>query len=350
MINAARKIFQLCLTYKKRSVLENKLGNSFKKIQAEIDASLKKKGVSEEFNTQFYDLGGVNNLGMFVHSTKTYKPFAVTKVQKTELANREGRFLEWQRDVVHRNVTGTLLNCHEIDASSYSWICFSYLNPINDYSDIEINKLYTKLNVNRDELKHLSKDGSIESLVTDLEPNTKIKKVLREIVCVFPSSDSIYALNNYFSDRELFFENSPAEYNKLKHLLSLSAQGLDINQIQDMYGLVHGDFKKQNIMQTDQGGYRVIDLQYYTYGIRLWDIAFYYSKNKSGFIEVLKIIIRDYSLSEHEKFVFALLFIVASSLHLKKKNSVKTMKKYINPAIDYCYEQSVFGRELLRKK
>lgn len=102
-----------------------------------------------------------------------------------------------------------------------------------------------------------------------------------------------------------------------------------------MYGLVHGDFKKKNIMADEKGNYKVIDLQYFTYGIRIWDLAFYYSKDSRGFEEIYHKLLQNFSWTKIESATFIVFYIIASILHIKTKNCQKIVKFKLDPAIIY---------------
>ena len=100
-----------------------------------------------------------------------------------------------------------------------------------------------------------------------------------------------------------------------------------------MYGLVHGDFKKENIMTDEEGNFKVIDLQYFTYGIRVWDLAFYYSKESRGFTELYPKLLQSFSWRKIERDTFIFFYLVASALHVKKKNIQKIASLKLEPAI-----------------
>lgn len=341
-------ITNFIFTYHKRKKLERELGCSFNYLQNDIVLTITKKINQKISSTRLYDLGGVNNLSMLVHFNEDGNRIAITKIQKSYLAEREGRFLEWQKECFETILTADYFGSSKIKKTQYSWVSFEYLSAIKSYNDRNIKELYQSLNVESKYIKKLALDGSLQSLVLELKADTKIKAILREVVCDFPSSESAAYLNDFFNERRLFFINHMTEYQKIMELLSLLKQWEKSKEITDMYGLVHGDFKKQNIMKSRTGEYKIIDLQYYTYGIRVWDLAFYYSKSNLRLLDILHDIIPSYSLTESEEYVFTLFFAIASSLHLKKSNAIELINERIKPAIEHCYELNC-GQMLMSK-
>jgi thiamine kinase-like enzyme len=96
---------------------------------------------------------------------------------------------------------------------------------------------------------------------------------------------------------------------------------------------VHGDFKPQNIL-TDNDGYKVIDCQYYTYGIRLWDLAFLYSKDVNGFSRIINHI--DAHDLRDEKLLLVFFYLIASLMSVKQKRAKKIIEMKIIPAVEYA--------------
>jgi len=348
MIRTVGQVISHILTYRKRKILERKLGCKFKELKQNIVSYTTIKTKDRIRSSRLFDFGGVNNLGMFVHFSESGKRIAITKIQKSSLADREVRFLKWQEEYFKKKLTAQYFESKKISKTQYSWVSFEPLLSIKRYSNKSIRELYQSLDVEKKVLQELSLDRSLQSLVQEIEADTKIKAILRNVVCDFPSPESISYLNNFFNERKVFFIRHEVEYKKIIKLFSVLQEWEGSKEISDMYGLVHGDFKKQNIMSSHAGEYKVIDLQYYTYGIRLWDLAFYYSKCNLTLQYILIDIIPIYSLTEKEKFVFTLFFSIAASLHLKKRTAIETIDKRIKPAIDYCYDSSC-AQILMRK-
>ena len=100
-------------------------------------------------------------------------------------------------------------------------------------------------------------------------------------------------------------------------------------------GLVHGDFKWQNIMHSpNESGYRMIDLQYYTVGIRLWDLAFFYAKQTLPISDILRLFNIYYPCSLFERRLFSFLYILVAILHLKPKRAKGLVCEKVLPALE----------------
>jgi hypothetical protein len=128
------------------------------------------------------------------------------------------------------------------------------------------------------------------------------------------------------------FSNHKDSYINLKVVMDDTYCVLKGYDLTGYEGLVHGDFKQQNIL-NDFNRYKVIDCQYYTYGIRLWDLAFLYSKDECGFEYIKSNISAFRSLNERLLLVF--FYLLASLINVKKKRMNKVIIKKISPALEY---------------
>lgn len=125
----------------------------------------------------------------------------------------------------------------------------------------------------------------------------------------------------------------PSYSDELSHIQSVI--NLNYKLLKDvdasLIGFVHGDFKKSNMMLDSKKELKLIDFQYYCQGIRVWDLAFYFSKSKLSFSKGLGIVL-DKLPSENEKQYLAFLYIFALLLHSKESAFEKDK---FRPVLEY---------------
>ena len=92
-----RKIKTFFRSIKKRKQLKAVLGTDISSLQKTIEQALiKTLNVQVAIQSRYYDLGGLNNLGMFIHKLEYQeKPVAISKLQNSLAARREYRFQSW---------------------------------------------------------------------------------------------------------------------------------------------------------------------------------------------------------------------------------------------------------------
>jgi hypothetical protein len=299
---------------------------------------LKKTG--DKVYSKFRDLGGANNHGMLLHySVQSNQPVAISKIEESSLAEREYRFLEWQKDHRANALAAEPLGLASVSAQGYSCLITSVLQHPQVFSYFQAQQLFHLLADLPEKVDQLSLMGNKESLKDEIDDSTKIKSILVHLVSQFGTDAADDFYKAYLKEREWMFDNDPSLYIKLQHLMKGLYVTLKSYDMADYEGLVHGDFKQQNIMEYSDS-YRVIDCQYYTYGIRLWDLAFLYSKDTSGFDNIREQIDKT-SLFE-EKLITIFFYIVASLINVKKKRTGKVIKYQILPAALYASQQLGF--------
>ena len=325
---------------KKKKQLKEALGIDLNELQTAIEQQIASFLDVDTFTTIYCDLGGVNNLGMFIHRANK-SCLAITKTQKTHDAQREHRFQLWQYNHVNNALSAKPYCVFVIPDTDYSWSSSEYLTESKAYSDHEIHRLFSKFNVGLTELAKLALSGNAQSLTTELNPNTRIKTVLVNIVSQF-KWQSLPKIEQYFKEREPLFSGYESQYQSILALSALIFERYFDADLAALCGLVHGDFKKQNIMKTEMGQLKVIDLQYYTYGVRLWDLAFFYSKDKRGFSDIHEALLPLYSFESIEKVIFTFLYIIASMLRIKPKSQKYTLEYQVKPAL-LCLDSLLRG-------
>lgn len=295
--------------------------------------------VDEPVYTKVRDLGGVNNLGMLMHySIKNNAPVAISKIEKDSLAERENRFLQWQKEF-HSNTLAA--EPFGIISVTENYTCFvsSALTEIQHFSYDKATSLFQRLGREPDLLSHLAIKGRKEALIHEIDDSTNIKSILVHLVSQFDTPAAEVFYKNKISQKEEIFSKEPALFIELQSCMEKAYHFLSAKDLSPFEGLVHGDFKSQNILE-DGKLYKVIDCQYYTYGIRLWDLAFLFSKNEK-FHNVEKHI-NKHDLIE-EKLFLVFFYLVATIMSTKQKRAEKVLIQQLNPSIQYL-------KHLLRSK
>ena len=334
-----KKLKAFLRSHHKRKQLKVAIGKDILSVQRTIEHGLNRKlNIQSDIKSSYFDPGGLNNLGMFMHKLgPSEKPFAISKLQNSVVAGREYRFQRWQENHMDNRLAARpylLVPCND----SYSSVTSEFLYHAENFSDIEVKSIFEQLNVSHVKLKELSLDRRVESLIFELEENTKIKSVLLNLVSQLDMKNAGSFVKKYLKEREALLISCNGLYKKLENLVSLYFSKISQENISFMYGLVHGDFKQENIMTDEEGNLKLIDLQYFTYGIRIWDLAFYYSKEKRFFTELYPKLLKIFSWTKIERETFIFFYILASLLHLKRKNLRKIKSFKLEPAVN-CLSQ-----------
>jgi hypothetical protein len=284
--------------------------------------------------TKFRDLGGANNHGMLLHySVLTGKPIAISKIEESSLAEREYRFLSWQKDYRANSLCAEPVGLTPVSEQGFRCLITSVLEHPQIFSYSQAQQLFHVLGQQPEKVSFLSLIGEKESLRKEINDSTKIKSILVHLVSQFSSDNAENFYKAFLQEREGLFESNQNLFITLQSLMNSIYTKLKSYDMTVHEGLVHGDFKQQNIMEYDDS-YRVIDCQYYTYGIRLWDLAFLYSKDENGFDNV-KQQIEKLPLTE-EKLLIIFFYLIASLINVKKKRSNKVIKSQLFPITLYA--------------
>lgn len=294
------------------------------------------KETGRRVDTKFRDLGGANNYGMLLHyCSQSNRPVAISKIEESSLADREYRFLVWQKKYRDNSLGPEPLGLTPVTAQGFRCFITSVLHHPQNFSYYQAQQLFYKLGEQPEKVGLLSLTGDKESLKEEIDDSTKIKSILVHLVSQFDSKNAEEFYKKFLQEREALFEANKDLLITLLSLMDSIYTTLKSCDISSYEGLVHGDFKQQNIMEHDDS-YRVIDCQYYTYGIRLWDLAFLYSKDVSGFNNVKKEI-ELHSMPENRLFIL-FFYVIASLINVKKKKANKVIRTQILPVILYMTE------------
>jgi hypothetical protein len=312
--------------------------SKFKKLVGADLISLIKYCESVIFNntgdqvyTKFRDLGGVNNHGMLMHySIRNNRAVAISKIEEDSLAEREYRFLAWQEKYHKGALSAVPIGVAKIQG--YTCFISSVLEQPETFSYSLAERLFQSMGEDSELLSHLALSGFKEGLSDEIDDSTKIKSILVNIVSQFNTEKSSLFYKAFLSERESLFLNNQMVFSKLSSVMNDVYDYLVTRDLKSYEGLVHGDFKSQNILQ-DGEVYKAIDCQYYTYGIRLWDLAFLYSKDDDGFNK-LRICIDAFEKKD-EKLIFIFFYLLAILINVKQKRANKIIDNKLVPALSY---------------
>lgn len=283
-------------------------------------------------NLEVADFGGVNNEGMFLHySDSSKRPVALSKLQRQELAEREYRFMKWSASNVLKLTADPV--CLQSITDQLGVLSSTFLVQPNDYLPSAIHSLHYRM---QSSIVHLSLLGNDQKLRVEVSPETPIKSILYGLISESDPYKAKEFLSTYIYARTSSLGGGlTSQVEVLSEYYLANWQKL----YEQEYGLVHGDFKRQNILAASDHDYRLIDLQYYLTGIRSWDLAFFYSKYEEGFVYILSQFRgenRLYNTANESLFVF--LYIIAVLLKIKRKHREKVVRRKLLPAIAYLKE------------
>ena len=304
------------------------------KVEADIQQF---QSTTQYIDTQYVDMGGANNLGMLQHySNQSNEPYYTTKLESCYLAERELAFLEWQKHSLENSevIAPQLICCHPIADSAICALTMECLFQPKKYESEAIVELYQRMGQLTSKVSKLKGAKECEGVLQfEMEAKTKITRTIRYIVTKMHLPEAYEQAQIFMDKRQPEFVSWPVEFEKIKGFFSESSFLTDEFDLAKHYGLLHGDFKKANILCDHSGQLRVIDLQYYNYGARLWDLAFFCSKEKVNYGKAYNNFIRPLKLDESEIRIFVMLYVLATLLHVKKSNVKKKLHKNVLPAL-----------------
>jgi len=318
--------------------LQRKTGIDHWNLVSKVESDIKQvQTVSQEISTKYVHMGGANNLGMLLHySSQSQTPFYTTKLESCHLANRELAFLQWQKNSLDKSETiaPMLICCYPVAGSKICALTMEYLSQPKEYKPKAIIELYQRMGQLTTKLSRIKgvedRDGLFQF---ELEAKTKITRTINYIVTKMHLPEAYEQAQFFMKKRQNAFVSRPVEFVQIMQFILNSSFLVKDFDFEKHYGLLHGDFKKANILMDSSGQLRVIDLQYYNYGARLWDLAFFCSKEKSWYGETYNKFIRPLELDESESRIFTMLYTLAILLHVKKSNVKKKLYMHVMPAI-----------------
>lgn len=329
----------------KKLRLSRKAGVSYPELLEQVESAIfKSQSELATLKSEYVDMGGANNLGMLLHRSPLSKqPFYTTKLESCILAQRELHFLNWQKKQLSRVdfIAPNLVSYEHAGDLGVCALSMEYLSIPNAYEPNEVVKLYHKLGaLPAETLKSSSNRPESDLFYLGLEPKTKITRTLCFIVTKVHTNEGYLKALRFLEIRRDAFNDRPREFQRIYRFVESCSRLANDFEIDKYYGLVHGDFKKSNILSDEHGQLKVIDLQYYCYGARLWDLAFFCSKEK-WFSEAFNRFVRPLELDNDELHLFVMFYILAALLHVKKSNVNKKLKMQVLPAIHHIVNEKV---------
>ncbi|MEX1113657.1 MAG: phosphotransferase [Akkermansiaceae bacterium] len=228
------------------------------------------------------------------------------------------------------NLTARCYSLQSLDEST-SVLCSEFLQQPERYDMSAVHALHTRL---LSAYPHVATLDSEQNLRSQIQPDSPIREVLHHLV----TEPNPVHVNTYL---EKFFSRRAADYSwgDVGRILRLVTPMVDswAEIFSQDKGIIHGDFKKPNILAGSLGDYRLIDHQYYTVGIRTWDLAFFYHKrDRKGF----DVALRDFreSIRSHpgpSERLFCMLYLVAACIRIKRNRLQAAMELKIGPVIQH---------------
>jgi serine/threonine protein kinase len=312
----------------KPSNIEKEYGLSTDSVVKIVEESLVKKSkFFIEGQYAYRSLGGSNNYGFVVFTSKNKNSDWITKIATEKLLIREALFFDYHKNDLEKE-SGFAANTMGYDSLKNTDLEFLTLEKLEEAKRITSDQIYNLYSKSKSGQALF--DNGLLVAAPKLEPGTRIKDVLVFLVCDFESENAKDYIDNFFIER---IEKLPKYCNQLLHIQFIIQECYEVlkNVDNSLIGFVHGDFKNSNIMMDSKKQLKLIDFQYYCRGIRVWDLAFYFSKSKQSFSKGLGPILDKIS-TENEKKYLVFFYIFAVLLHPKPSIFEKEKCK---PALEY---------------
>ena len=276
----------------------------------------------------FRNLGGKNNLGMFLHLGHSAKPLAISKLMDRSMAQREYRLLQWQSSADAADIAPAVVDCREL-SEDVSVLTTRFAETPVPFEVEHMLRLHQQL-------------GSFQAPANtdwsgvnrELQPTTPIKALLCGFVTETDQARMAQFLDKYLS-QQLSYGERAAIRSSIEPAMAWLVAYWPTLQTAPHWGLVHGDFKRQNILQDDLSStYLGIDLEYYCHGLRVWDLAFFYSRGNYTVADMLQ----HTGYSGELANVLVCCYLIASLSHYKKKREPQQLATRIEPAADWLQQ------------
>ncbi len=282
--------------------------------------------------SRFAGLGGVNNLGFLVHRiAPKNKPLLVTKLAYADMVVREEYFFQWhQANIMEsQSIAPALKVIGSLGDSSIEFMTMEALYPPGKVGLIDAVELYRKMQAVS---KPFVRQHITGKQFPQMAGGSRIRDLLLSLVCQFGTQSSQQYIKGFFEQRKQSIPQHRREIEVVEKTVRpfLVKFGRPDDSI---LGLIHGDYKAANMMRDIDGNLKLVDFQYYQVGVRVWDLAFFMSKQKRDFDDAFFELNSLIDFSGKERQLLLCCYILAVMLHLAPTNFKKKYKHHLSPAL-----------------
>lgn len=321
----------------KKATLLKALAVSESELIKIIETNISNKLCPQEaIKSRYVVLEGSNNHGFLEHKCSNSSTSLITKLASRELIEREQAFLEWHSQSVPSEssfapeyvASGSInesINIHFMTSQK----CTALNRPKND----QVLDLYFR---SQNGIEYFSAPASKHKALTG---GSVIRDMLNNFVCNSEPDSALSYLKSYLVERAKKLSSHEQAFSVLQTKLLSFYPSIFNRDNCSAIGFVHGDFKASNMLISSQGKLLLIDFQYYSPGIKEWDLAFYLSKNKQPFNKKMPSFFNAFK-EANEKQRLTFLYILATLLHPKPDKFEQLFRRNLHPAIQFL-EQSL---------
>ena len=297
-------------------------------IQKQLQAVLRP---TSNIVTEYRFLGGANNLGFILMTYEhTHRILWVAKIASKDLIAREMLFIKWHQETINSRdaFAPQYLTSGSIPETSIEFLVTEKLTPAKRITLDSTFNLYKSAAKANEFIK--TQFETNESM--SLKAGSRIRDFLLNLVIQFKTCESKTFLNTFFAERKRLLPQFVDDLSSVENKINLIYRKIN-SEDPSLWGFVHGDFKKANMMEDSDGNLKLIDFQYNCYGVRVWDLAFYLSKDKRGF-ESSVIIVLNLLSNQNERDFLLFYYVVALLLHPNIKTFKNTLNNKIRPSLN----------------
>lgn len=280
-----------------------------------------------DMRSDYILLAGSNNYGFFIHNCPSSREQLITKIADQTHIIRECKFLQWHSQNVNlensfapKYFASGIVN----SATDIGFVTSKRHQPVTSPSNRAVIDLYYR-----------SQNGMAffeqKQATSNISPGTVIKDMLIYFVCNTDYKASQDYLNKFLDVRSEKLKINRSEFSWLQSSLLQLYPRVFNKDNSDAIGFIHGDFKPSNMLQDENKRLLLIDFQYYAFGLKEWDLAFYLSKKKLSFNKSIDFIKAFKEKAEQQRFIF--LYVLAVLLHPKPQKFAHQYQQNLKPAI-----------------
>ncbi|WP_040727897.1 phosphotransferase family protein [Thiomicrorhabdus sp. Kp2] len=281
--------------------------------------------------SEYRFLGGANNFGFILMKDEyTHKTLWVGKVASKDLITREILFLKWHQESINLQdvFAPQYLTSGRIPETSIEFLVTEKLTSVKR---IKLNSMFNLYKKTAGANEFINTTFGTDELMP-LKAGSRIRDLLLNLVVQLKTGESKTFIDTFFMERKKFLPQFIDDLSSIEDKVHSLHQKLNIED-PSLWGFVHGDFKKSNMMEDGDGNLKLIDFQYICYGIRVWDLAFYLSKDKEGFqssvMNVLNLLI-----NQNERNLLLFYYVFSVLLHPNIKTFENSFNNKICPALN----------------